>query len=331
MARIAIVGSNSFSGSHFVDHCLSEGHETLALSRSAAPQRAFLPYLWREDSNTVRLKCFQARLPEDGEYIGSLLIEFAPDYVVNFAALGMVAESWQFPTDYYRTNVVGNVVLHEILRKLPSLHKYVHVSTPEVYGHTEGYITENAPLNPTTPYAASRAACDMHLKTFWQHHGFPVVWTRAANVFGPGQQLYRIVPRTLLAGFTGKKLQLHGGGASERSFIHIRDVCRATLTLAKDGAPGEIYHIATRETVTIRNLVERICELAGWEFGDIVETAPERPGKDAAYFLESRKIREAFEWCDQISLGDGILETKRWVEQYLPELSELPLDYRHLA
>jgi len=329
MSKVVVIGSNSFSGSHFVDHCLECGYEVMGVSRSDLPDRVFLPHLWKETQNPGKFTFLKARLPEEIETIRAAVKDFGCDYVVNFAALGMVAESWMYPTHYYQTNVMGNVALHEFLRTVPALKKYVHVSTPEVYGHTEGFVNENAPMHPSTPYAASRAACDMHLKTFLDRYDFPVVWTRAANVFGPGQQLYRIVPRTILAGLTSKKLQLHGGGTSERSFIHIRDVCRATLMLAKRANPGEIFHLSTLDVISIKALVERICDLCGFDFERIVELAPERPGKDSAYFLDSFRVLETLDWKDEISLDQGILETKRWIESNLQYFKTLSLNYEH--
>ena len=109
-----------------------------------------------------------------------------PELVVNFAAQGMVAESWLNPTHWYRTNVVAQVALHDALRQKPFLQKYVHVTTPEVYGSTDGgWINEHNHFSPSTPYAVSRAACDLHLHSFHEAYDFPVVFTRAANVYGP--------------------------------------------------------------------------------------------------------------------------------------------------
>ena len=116
---------------------------------------------------------------------------------------------------------------------------------------------------PSTPYAVSRAACDMHLKSFYEAYNFPVIFTRAANVYGPGQQLYRIIPRTILSALSGKEMYLHGAGVSIRSFIHINDVVKATLKLAVDGEPGTTWHLSTRESISIRSLVEKICDLCG--------------------------------------------------------------------
>ncbi|HVU39349.1 MAG TPA: NAD-dependent epimerase/dehydratase, partial [Opitutales bacterium] len=162
--KIAVIGSNSFSGSWLCAHALEQGLDVLGLSRSAEPGRAFLPYQWQKASGKFTFR--QLDLNKHTREIAAAIDGFHPDYVVNFAAQGMVAQSWEHPTHWYQTNVVANVALHDELRKFAWLKKYVHVSTPEVYGSTSGTITENAPYNPSTPYAASRAACDLHLRTF---------------------------------------------------------------------------------------------------------------------------------------------------------------------
>ncbi len=241
----------------------------------------------------------------------------------------MVAESWLNPDHWYMTNVVSTVRLHEALRKMPFLKRYVHVSTPEVYGSTSGDVTEAAPFNPSTPYAVSRAAADMNLRIFHQHYGFPVVYTRAANVFGPGQQLYRIIPRTILCIRSGVKLMLHGGGASERSFIHIDDVSDATLRIATGGRDGEAYHISTPRQISIRALVELICARMGTTIDQVAEVVGERAGKDAAYWLNSDKLRGELGWRDQVSLEQGIDQTIAWVDQNLTALQALPQSYIH--
>jgi dTDP-glucose 4,6-dehydratase len=209
------------------------------------------------------------------------------------------------------------------------LKRYVHVTTPEVYGSTSGDVREDAPFNPSTPYAVSRAAADMSLRTYHAAYGFPVAFTRAANVYGAGQQLYRIVPRTVLNARLGRKLQLHGGGTSERSFIHVMDVADATYRIAVDGRNGETYHISTPRLISIRALVEMICAQIGVRFDDVVEVVGERLGKDAAYRLDSRKLRAELGWSDRISLESGIAETAQWVDRHLDELAKMPASYVH--
>lgn len=325
--RFLVIGSNSFSGAHFVGHLLERGCEVLGFSRSPEPNDVFLPYKWRADTGRFRFE--QIDLNRNLDAAIALTDDFHPECVVNFAAQGMVAQSWATPEHWYQTNVVAQVRLHDRLRKLPFLKKYVHVTTPEAYGSTDGWIKESFHFAPSTPYAVSRAACDLHLMSFFKAYNFPVAFTRAANVYGPGQQLYRIIPRAMLSARLGRKLRLDGGGHSTRSFIHIEDVADATYRVAKRGAVGETYHISTRDTVSIRGLVEIICRLMQVEFADLVEEGAERLGKDQFYLLDSDKIRSELGWSDRIGLEEGLLETLAWIDANLDTLRPLPADYIH--
>ena len=334
--KILVIGSNSFSGSHFVAEALNAGHPVWGVSRSSEPHSVFLPYRWRQavggdslanpDNFSFQVIDLNTQLNELLELINRV----QPEVVVNFAAQGMVAESWLNPTHWYRTNVVAQVALHDALRQKSFLQKYVHVTTPEVYGSTDGgWIKEHNNFAPSTPYAVSRAACDLHLQSFHQAYGFPVVFTRAANVFGPGQQLYRIIPRTLLSARTGKPMQLHGGGHSVRAFIHIKDVVRATFQLAMEGEPGTTWHLSTQESCSIKELVEQICNLTGAKFSELVQSSEERLGKDQSYLLDSSAMRQVHGWSDQISLEEGLQDILDWVDANLATLRTLPWTYKH--
>jgi dTDP-glucose 4,6-dehydratase len=241
----------------------------------------------------------------------------------------MVGESWQNPGDWFMTNTVSTVKLHDELRKFDFLNRYVHISTPEVYGSCSGFVNEDFPFNPSTPYAVSRAAADMSLRTFQSTYNFPVVTTRAANVYGPGQQLYRIIPRTILFILLGRKLQLHGGGVSSRSFIHMHDVSDATWRIMKNGQDGQTYHISTNEVISIRYLVEKICEKLNVSFEEHVELVGDRIGKDSAYHLNSKKIRYELEWQDKVSLDKGLDDCISWVKSNLEVLKQEAFDYQH--
>jgi dTDP-glucose 4,6-dehydratase len=327
--RIAIIGSNSFSGASFARHCLEQGLEVLGASRSDEPARCFLPYRWLPAAQQKNFRFVRADLNCELDPLMTALDAFQPDAVVNFAAQGMVAQSWAQPAHWYQTNVVANVLLHDRLRRANWLKNYVHVGTPEVYGSTSGVITESAPFNPSTPYAASRAACDLHLRTFFNQYQFPVTWTRAANVYGPGQQLYRIIPRTILSIKLGQKLQLHGGGHSVRSFIHIDDVASATLAIAQRAPAGECYHLSTARFISIRALVEMICQMMEADFAKVAQITEDRPGKDAAYTLDSTKARQALGWNDTVALENGVRATIAWVDEHIDEIRRQPFDYIH--
>jgi dTDP-glucose 4,6-dehydratase len=326
METVFVIGSNSFSGASFVDFALQQGVKVIGTSRSEEPIPAMLPYKWREHSNFAFHKL---DLNKDLDGIEALLHSVKPKHVVNFAAQSMVGESWKTPEDWFMTNVVSTVKLHDALRKCNFLERYVHVSTPEVYGSCSGFVDENFPFNPSTPYAVSRAAADMSLRTFRAAYDFPVVTTRAANVYGPGQQLYRIIPRTILFILLGRKLQLHGGGVSTRSFIHMSDVSDATWRIMLKGNNGDTYHISTSEVVSIKELVERICQKLGVNFDDHVEVVGERMGKDSAYHLDSTKLRTELGWSDHVTLDAGLDECIAWVRNNFEALKASSYDYSH--
>ncbi len=326
--KILVIGSNSFSGASFIDYALEKGFSVIGASRSSQPDPVFLPY-FSSPHLAERFSFYQVDINHDLNRLIELVEDQKPAFIVNFAAQGMVAESWEHPEHWFMTNAVSTTMLFNRLKDFTFISKYVHITTPEVYGSSSGYVLEDQAFNPSTPYAASRAAGDMSLKTFIDNYGFPAVSTRAANVYGASQQLYRIIPRTIFYTRLGRTLQLHGGGVSERSFIHIRDVADATLKVMLNAPVGETYHIATQSTVTIRELVQLICDKMDTDFESVVEVVDERPGKDSAYFLDSSKIRDRLGWREQIALDEGIDEVVQWIDQNIERLKKQNSSYVH--
>jgi dTDP-glucose 4,6-dehydratase len=329
MSKVLVIGSNSFSGASFCAWLMDQGVDVLGVSRSQPPADVMLPYRWGSKPGSFTFRTID--LNHDLDALEALIRQERSGTVFNFAAQSMVGESWNQPDDWMRTNVVTAARLAERLRHLDFLDRYVHITTPEVYGSTDGWITEETPFNPSTPYAVSRAAGDMLFKIYRETFGLPVVSTRAANVYGPGQQLYRIIPRTIFFLLTGKPLQLHGAGVSTRSFIHMDDVSSATWMIGTKAPVGQTYHISTDRIVSIRELVEMICQRLGKNFSQCVEVVGERLGKDSAYWLDSRKLRDTLGWQDQTSLEAGIEQTIGWVKANLEALHQQPAHYVHKA
>ncbi len=331
--KFVIIGSNSFSGSSFINYILKTNPEAkvVGLSRSQEYKECFLPYN-KLGSNNFHF--YQYNLNYQLNDIMTLIIEFKPDYIVNFAAQGMVGQSWNEPDQWFRTNCLGIMNLANCLSNEPRvktfIKRYVQISTPEVYGTVSGKVSENQPLNPSTPYAASKAAGDLSLIPFFINKELPVVFTRATNVYGPYQQLYRIIPRTIFFIKIGKKIPLQGGGKAVKSYIHIRDVCDATLRISRDGCNGEIYHISPDgEGISIYNLIERICNKLGKNFEDCVDIVEDRLGQDPSYVIDSTKVREELDWLPVMSLDAGIDEVINWVDEYSDQLMNSPQDYIH--
>jgi dTDP-glucose 4,6-dehydratase len=331
MSRRLVLASNSFAGSAYVAHALSLGHEVVGASRSAEPSPVFLPYRSLPTSDQARFRFVQADINHHLDRLFGLMGEFQPEVVVDFAGQGMVAESWNAPEQWYETNIVAKARLHNFLRKQSWLKRYVRISTPEVYGSSDKLITEDQTYNPSTPYAVSHAATDMSLKAFHDNLGFPVIFGRFSNFFGEHQQLYRIVPKTILSILTRQKLPLHGGGTSVRAFIHASDVATGIEAMIDKGRTGQVYHFSTDQFLTIRQVVGRICAKLGVRFEEAVEIAGERLGKDQAYLMSTTKARQELGWSERIAFDAGIDRTIDWVKANLAELKGLPWTYSHKA
>ena len=205
----------------------------------------------------------------------------------------------------------------------------MHISSPEVYGTCKGLISENAPLNPTTPYAASKAAGDLSLFTFVKNFHFPLVMIRATNVYGPYQQLFKIIPRSVIYMKQKKKIPLHGGGRAVKSYIHIRDVSYGELLAMKRGRCGEIYHLSPDKGIAVKGVVTMLAEHMGLPFEEVVDSVEERLGQDKAYVIDSNKARHEFGWKPSISLEEGLAQTVEWIKKHFEEISQEALEYVH--
>jgi dTDP-glucose 4,6-dehydratase len=331
LKKIIVLGANSFSGQDFVDLLLdNEDCQVIGVSRSPERSAAFLSYKTRSDLN--RYQYHQLDLNNDTSDIIDLFDSVRPDCIVNFAAQSEVAPSWDHPEHWFQTNTVALAELVNHLRKQDYLKRYLHVSSPEAYGTCVGNVTEDAPLNPSTPYAASKAAADMLLSTYAQQYGFPLLTVRATNVYGARQQLFKIIPRSVIYIKLGKTIQLHGGGNAVKSYIHIRDVSHAELAILERGEIGRTYNVSPSfGGISVRDIVSTIATRMDTRFEEVTEVVAERPGQDAAYVIDSTLARTTLGWSDQIGYDEGLAEVIDWVEEYWDEIAERPLAYRHAA
>ena len=309
MSKFAVIGSNSFSGSSFIKYLLKNGHEVMGISRSIEPDQVFLGYRREKLENfSFHQLDLNKNLPE----VSSTLGDYRADYIVNFAAQGMVAQSWEHPSDWFQTNTVATVKLHDELRKFDWLKKYIHISTPEVYGTCEGHVLESQPFNPSTPYAVSRAAADMSLLSFIKAYNFPVVFTRAANVYGE-HQLEDGAYATVVGIFQKlyreeKPLTVTGDGEQRRDFTHIEDIVDALIRLGwmldsnrSSKVSGQTFELGRGKNFSINELTEM--------FGETdVEYIPARDGEYDYTLADSSKAKELLGWNPTLDISDYISE-----------------------
>ncbi len=330
METIGIIGISSFSGSSFAQELLKNGYSVVGFARTKTTDRIFFPFE-KKVNRESQLEIISANLLTDYKKIADVMRERRIQKIVNFASQSMVAESWLTPEDWYETNITAIVRLVSSLRETlgAGMTKCIQFTTPEVYGSTTGLIKENWNFNPTTPYAISRAASDFHLRALANSFDFPVIFTRAANVYGPHQKLYRIIPKLIMKAKKGEKFELHGGGTSTRSFIHAYDVSSALMRIMVQGNIGETYHISTEEFISINDLARIILAKLGKEFDQTVTIVDDRRGKDNAYLLDSGKIRSELKWKDEINLENGIDSVVDWIVREWSTLKDINPEYEH--
>ena len=326
-APYVVIGSNCFTGSHFVDALLADPNRSVAgVSRSPETSALFAPYKAREPRN---FDFYQIDFVREPEALQSLLDELEPAYIINVAALSEVALSNERPVEYFETNTLGMVKLCSFLRTRPYLKRYLHISSAEVYGSCGRPVLETDPVRPSTPYAVSKAAADLYLSTLAKNFNFPVITVRSTNVYGRHQQLFKIIPRTVIYIKQGTTIELHGGGKAVKSFIHIRDVVRGALEALHRGIPGGTYHFSEPSGTTIAEIVRRTVGLMGRRLEDVAKPVGERLGQDAQYLLDCTKAQRELGWQPQVAFDDGLKEVIQWVESQWQEIQQEPLSYVH--
>jgi dTDP-glucose 4,6-dehydratase len=328
MKKILVIGSNSFAGSDFIDYLLNKNFKVYGVSRNKEIKNEHLRYKENKKLKNFRFYKINLNIRKDINKLIKIIKKQKIQYITNFAAQGMVAESWINPQDWYLTNVVSNSILIKELSKL-KIKKYLNFSTPEVYGNTSLLIKEGNIFAPTTPYAISRSAQDFNLLAYYKTYNFPVVFTRAANIYGPYQQSYRIIPKVIISILTNKKIPIHGKGDTLRSFIYMPDVSRALYKILLDKKNlGETFHISSKRFISILELTKLINKLMNVKKKNTYHVK-ERDGKDLKYTLNSNKIRNNYSWSEKTNLEEGIINTINWIKKNLNYFKKASLKYSH--
>jgi dTDP-glucose 4,6-dehydratase len=236
------------------------------------------------------------------------------DVVVNFAAETHVDRSIEDAAPFLRTNVVGTQTLLEAARRAGGV-RYVQVSTDEVYGALgeEGVFTEETPLAPNSPYAASKAGADLLVRAYGRTHGLPAVITRCSNNYGPYQFPEKVIPLFLSNAMEDKPLPLYGDGLQVRDWIHVEDHCRAVLAAAEKGSPGEVYNIGASNEVTNVELAKLLLKTLGKS--GLITFVKDRPGHDRRYAISSEKAKRELGWAPRWGFEEGIARTVDWYRE----------------
>ena len=249
-----------------------------------------------------------------------------PQVIINFAAQGEGAVSWKHSWRFFDTNATALVRLAEELAKCDWLERFIQIGTSEMYGSVDHPATEDEPIKPSSPYAASKVAFDMYLQSVHRHLKFPMNIVRPCNAYCPGQLLHRVIPKTIWCGLTGNRLPLHGGGRSEKTYMHAADLASAIHLVSEKAPLGELYNVGAERPTSIREVVERCAAAIGVPFDQVCEMADDRLGQDSRYWLDSSKIRR-LGWKQDIGWDEGLAGMVAWGRRYASQIRDWPTGY----
>jgi dTDP-glucose 4,6-dehydratase len=259
-----------------------------------------------------------------------LLEKHRPDAIVNFAAESHVDRSIDAPGEFIQTNIIGTFELLEATRtylsqageKKKKRFRFLHISTDEVYGSLgeSGFFTEETPYAPNSPYAASKAASDHLVRSYFKTFSLPVVTTNCSNNYGPHQFPEKLIPLMIYNARSGKPLPVYGDGLHIRDWLYVEDHCRALTRVLEDGQPGEVYNVGGDNEKTNLDLVSTLCKI----LDDLVPDSPyrphksliqfvaDRPGHDRRYAIDAGKIKRELGWKPEETLDTGLYKTVLW-------------------
>jgi dTDP-glucose 4,6-dehydratase len=311
--RILVTGGAGFIGSHYVRRMLAgdyPGYEqariTVLDALTYAGDRANLP------AAHPRLDFVHGDVCDL-----RLLLDLLPghDAVVHMAAESHVDRSLDAADAFVRTNVAGTQSLLEACVRA-AVPRVVYVSTDEVYGSIpEGYWTEESPLQPNSPYSASKAAADLMARAYWRTHGLDVSTTRCSNNYGSHQHVEKLIPHFVTRLLDGAPVPLYGTGTNLREWLHVEDHCRGVQLVLTGGRAGEVYNIGGGTERTNRQIADTLVALCGAD-PDLVRTAPDRKGHDLRYALDDSKIREQLGYRPQVGFEAGLAAVVEWYRDH---------------
>jgi dTDP-glucose 4,6-dehydratase len=313
MPTLLVTGGCGFIGSNFVRHILAADPEVHVVNFDCLTY-AGNPANLADLAGEPRYRFVRGDIT-DREAVRAA-VGGGVQAVLNFAAESHVDRSIQDSGPFVRTNVLGTQVLLDAAREF-GVGRYVQISTDEVYGSLgpAGYFTEDTPLAPNSPYAASKAAADLLVRSYVHTFGLPAVITRCSNNYGPYQFPEKLVPLFITNLLRDEPVPVYGDGQQVRDWIHVRDHCAAVEQVWRSGRPGEVYNIGGRSERTNLQLTHLLLGLLG-KPQSLIRYVQDRPGHDRRYAIDCSKVERDLGWRAQVPLDEGLGETIRWYQDH---------------
>jgi dTDP-glucose 4,6-dehydratase len=307
--KLLVTGGAGFIGSEFVRQAVRKKYQVIVVDALT-----YAGDLKRLDEVKGRVVLYKVDICDRGA-LERLFKKEKPEAVINFAAESHVDRSIRNAAPFIKTNVSGTEALLAVSR-LYGVKRFVHISTDEVYGDIKrGSFVENAPLNPSSPYAASKAAADLLIKSYVRTYGFPAVIIRPCNNYGPWQYPEKFIPLSVMKSLHDEKIPLYADGKNVREWLFVNDCASGILKIMKRGEIGEIYNLGSdieEQNITVAAMILSIMNLpkTGIEF------VKDRPGHDIRYRLDSSKVKRQIAWKARVGLPEGLRQTITWCRRH---------------
>ena len=324
--RYVILGGGGVFGVQAAKYLLENAEPEQVVSIGRNPEKPE-PFTLNVGKGDPRYAYHSIHIYYEMDRLIEVLDEVRPQVVVNIAAQGEGAVSWKKSWRFFETNAVALAKITEELAERDYLQRWIQIGTSELYGSVDRPAPEDTPIQPTSPYAASKAAGDMHLLSISKVLDFPMNIIRPSNAYAPGQLLHRVIPKAVVCGLVGERLPLHGGGRARKSYIHAYDLGRAIHLVATKAPLGTVYNAGPAEPISIRDLVAATARALDLSFEDLCEVTGDRLGQDAQYWLDSSAIRRDVGWEPQIDLETGLRDMVDWGRKYIDVLRDWPKGY----
>ena len=320
-----VTGGAGFIGSNFILYLLAHHENIRIINVDKLTYAGNLANLASVESDDRYM--FRRMDICDRSAVRDLFFEFDIDYVVNFAAESHVDRSINDPEIFVRTNVLGTVSLLDAAREAWRVgddkygdRRFLQVSTDEVYGSLgpSGFFSDDTPLDPHSPYSASKASADLLVKAYGDTYNFPVLITRCSNNYGPFQFPEKLIPLMINNALHHKHLPVYGDGLNVRDWLYVEDHCKAIDMVLSNGVVGEVYNVGGHNERTNIFIVEKIVEECSKAIGDaeisksLIEYVPDRKGHDRRYGIDPKKINDDLGWWPETNFEEGIVKTIQW-------------------
>ena len=320
MKKIIVTGGLGFIGSNLIGLLLKKNYSVINIDKVSYSSSFYNVKEFKNSKNYKFIKC-----DIRDKKLKKIILKYKPNIIFNLAAETHVDRSIDNPKNFIDSNILGVYNLLECFKGFSKKNrtKLIHISTDEVYGDVlKGRTSENYPYNPSSPYAASKAASDHLVSSYVKTYKIPAIITNCSNNYGPKQHPEKLIPKLIYNILNNKNLPIYGKGINSREWIFVEDHCDALYKISKNGKIGNFYNIGSNKDATNIKISQNLLKLAKLKFkvgkNVKIKFVKDRPGHDIRYALNSKKILKELKWRPETKFKTGLLKTFNW---YLENLS----------